>query len=291
MPAVESGAGPRDVMDDDGGSIGVDEDSGGDIEVEVEVEDQDDSDDNEEAQSGPGPFAATPSAAAAAAPMDSSSSEDDSSSSSDDDDSDDDDDDDDDDDGIDDKESSGLSDYELLRLKRIERNRARLAQLGLGDSIAKRSGHGANRGQRKKERKEEDLVATRAQPKRSVKTGLTQEQLFGPDVRRVKEDKPKQPRRPKKEKYIRGTCFICKKEDGERIICVYCGYQYHTDCHEPKIELPIPEGKLFRCHRCEGEGKVRRLACGYCEPCSRTHNCGTCVYCIVSSYTFGIVYR
>jgi len=269
MPPVESSAGPKDIMMHNGGdSIGGDEDSGGDVEVEVaDIA-----------------VAATPSAAATAAPMDSSSSEDDSSeddsseddSSSEDDDSDDDDDDD--DDG--DKESSGLSDYELLRLKRIERNKARLAQLGLGDSIAKRSGHGANRGQRKKERKEEDLVATRAQPKRSVKTGLTQEQLFGPDVRRVKEDKPKQPRRPKKEKYIRGTCFGCKKEEGERIICVYCGYQYHTDCHEPKIELPIPEGKLFRCHRCEGEGKVRRLACGYCDPCSRTHNCGTCVYCI-----------
>ena len=197
--------------------------------------------------------------------------------------SDDDDDDDDVDGANDDQSNSGLSEYELLRLKRIERNKARLAELGLaGGSIAKKSGHGKKRA-KKKERVEEDLVATRSQPKRAKKSALTQEQLHGPSIARYKrkDDRPRAPKAPKKEKYVPGTCYGCKKEDDEeRIYCAYCRYQWHPDCHEPKIVLPLAEGTLFRCNNCEG--KPKRLACGFCEPCNRTEDCGGCTYCVVS---------
>jgi hypothetical protein len=196
----------------------------------------------------------------------------------------DDDDDDDDDDG-DGQSNSGLSEYELLRLKRIERNKARLAELGLaGGSIAKKSGHGKKRA-KKKEKSEEDQVATRNQPKRAKKSALTHEQLYGPSIARYKRrdagDKSKTPRTPKKEKYIPGTCFGCKVQDDEqRIYCAYCRHQWHPDCHEPKVALPLAEGTLFRCGSCEGKSK--RLACGFCEPCNRTEACGGCTYCVVS---------
>ena len=208
----------------------------------------------------------------------SSSSEDESSS-----DDEDEDEDDDDNTGDDGQSSSGLSEYELLRLKRIERNKARLAELGLaGGSIAKKSGHGKKKA-KTKEKTEEDLVASRVQPKRAKKSALTQEQLHGPSIARYtqKDRQPKAPRTPKKEKYVPGTCFGCKKEDDEqRIYCAYCRYQYHPQCHEPEVVLPLAEGTLFRCGNCEGKSK--RLACGFCEPCNRTEDCGGCTYCIVS---------
>jgi len=198
---------------------------------------------------------------------------------------DDDDDVDDNDAGDDGQSNSGLSEYELLRLKRIERNKARLAELGLaGGSIAKKSGHGKKRA-KKKEKSEEDQVATRNQPKRAKKSALTHEQLYGPSIARYKRrdagDKSKTPRTPKKEKYIPGTCFGCKVQDDEqRIYCAYCRHQWHPDCHEPKVALPLAEGTLFRCGSCEGKSK--RLACGFCEPCNRTEACGGCTYCVVS---------
>ena len=147
-----------------------------------------------------------------------------------------------------------------------------------GGSIARKSGHGKKRA--KKERAEEDLVATRSQPKRAKKSALTQEQLHGPSIARYKR-KDDRPRAPKKEKYVPGTCYGCKKEDDEeRIYCAYCRYQWHPDCHEPKIVLPLAEGTLFRCNNCEG--KPKRLACGFCGPCNRTEDCGGCTYCVVS---------
>ena len=123
-------------------------------------------------------------------------------------------------------------------------------------------------------------MATRSQPKRAKKSALTQEQLHGPSIARYKR-KDDRPRAPKKEKYVPGTCYGCKKEDDEeRIYCAYCRYQWHPDCHEPKIVLPLAEGTLFRCNNCEG--KPKRLACGFCGPCNRTEDCGGCTYCVVS---------
>ena len=214
---------------------------------------------------------------------DSSSSDEGSSSESDEDEDDDDNtgDDDDDDDG---QSNSGLSEYELLRLKRIERNKARLAELGLvGGSIAKKSGHGKKKKVKKTKTTE---VPTRNQPKRAKKSALTQEQLHGPSIARYKrkdaaDKQSKESRAPKKEKYIPGTCFGCKKEDDEqRIYCAYCRCQYHPNCNEPKVALPLAEGTLFRCGNCEGKSK--RLACGFCEPCNRNEDCGGCTYCVVS---------
>ena len=217
---------------------------------------------------------------------DSSSGEEGSSSESDGNADDDDNSDDDGDDGGDDGQSnSGLSEYELLRLKRIERNKARLAELGLaGGSIAKKSGHGKKKKVKKTKKPE---VATRSQPGRAKKSALTQEQLHGPSIARYKrknaaDKQPKEPRAPKKEKYIPGTCFGCKKEDDEqRIYCAYCRCQFHPNCNEPKVVLPLAEGTLFRCGNCEGKSK--RLACGFCEPCNRIEDCGGCTYCVVSS--------
>ena len=218
---------------------------------------------------------------------DSSSGEEGSSSESDEDEDDDDntDADDDDDDNEDGQSNSGLSEYELLRLKRIERNKARLAELGLaGGSIAKKSGHGKKKKVKKTKKTE---VATRSQPGRAKKSALTQEQLHGPSIARYKrkdaaDKQPKEPRTPKKEKYIPGTCFGCKKEDDEqRIYCAYCRCQFHPNCNEPKVALPLAEGTLFRCGNCEGKSK--RLACGFCEPCNRIEDCGGCTYCVVSS--------
>ena len=270
---------PADV-DSNEGNLSPTEDGGsGDDEPKVAPADSDTGDDPNAGDEDDG----------SSSEEDSSSSEEGSSSGSDEDEDDDDntgdgDDDDDDDDDDDGQSNSGLSEYELLRLKRIERNKARLAELGLaGGSIAKKSGHGKKKKVKKTKKAE---VTTRFQPKRAKKSALTQEQLHGPSIARYKrkdaaDKQSKEPRAPKKEKYIPGTCFGCKKEDDEqRIYCAYCRCQFHPNCHEPKVSLPLAEGTLFRCGNCEGKSK--RLACGFCEPCNRMEDCGGCTYCVVS---------
>eukprot|EP00550_Attheya_septentrionalis_P009201 CAMPEP_0198286756 /NCGR_PEP_ID=MMETSP1449-20131203/5728_1 /TAXON_ID=420275 /ORGANISM="Attheya septentrionalis, Strain CCMP2084" /LENGTH=1361 /DNA_ID=CAMNT_0043984547 /DNA_START=117 /DNA_END=4202 /DNA_ORIENTATION=- len=86
-------------------------------------------------------------------------------------------------------EDDGLCEYERLRKQRIERNNARLAQLGLlhhgGGAMSSSTSYQTPVTKKRRRRKEIILVEKRSQPRRSAKTALTKEQLIGIDLRRI----------------------------------------------------------------------------------------------------------
>ena len=132
--------------------------------------------------------------------------------------------DDDDDNGKKDNDD-GLSDYERLRMMRIQRNQARLQQLGLLDEsnkIPKKNNNNSNRrksidgSSNSRQRKPEDLVGLAlSRPKRERKS-IQQYNIDHLDVRKLRVS-----RGSKKKKSRCGECEGCTREL-DCLTCVFC---------------------------------------------------------------------
>jgi len=121
-------------------------------------------------------------------------------------------------------EESGISQYELLRLRRIERNQARLQELGLLENNMKPK-RLSQQQQRRRSKRDESLEPVRQQPSRHVKTNEDEKSYLGKQQR-------------SNNHWRCGDCEGCNRAEDCELTCVYCV--------ERKMEEEHPTGKLRR---------------------------------------------